>query len=70
MCLKTYTTVTISLFLTVKSTKREPERWSCPGSVDVDNGDAGASELHVFIAEVADVGNGGQILAYQLSQDA
>jgi len=37
---------------------------------NIDHGDASTAKLHVLIAVVADVGDGGQILADELAQDA
>ena len=36
----------------------------------VDNGDAGTAKLHMLVANVADVGNGAEILTYELAQNA
>ncbi len=40
------------------------------GLFQVDNGDAGTAELDVLVAELRDIGDGGQILSYELSQDS
>ena len=42
----------------------------CWSLIQVDYGNAGSSKLYVFVTEVRYVGDGGQILADELSQDA